>query len=93
MEKTSMEKTDAGVVIRVTDTGIGIPKTFLPDLFAPFQQAPRNDASTFEGSGLGLAITQRLVRLMDGDISVDSEVGVGTTFRVSLPRSFTPPTE
>lgn len=78
------------VIVRVSDTGPGIPADFLPNLFEPFQQAPQNDDNRFEGSGLGLAITQRLVHMMNGEISVDSTVGRGTTFTVTLPRSFTP---
>ncbi len=81
------------VILRVADTGSGIPEDFLPDLFEPFQQAPQNNDRSFEGSGLGLAITQRLVNLMGGDISVDSDVGSGTTFTVTLPSAFTPSPE
>ena len=73
------------IELTVTDTGIGIDAEFLPDLFSEFRQESEGHARSHEGSGLGLAITERLVRLMDGTIEVDSEKGVGTTFMVTLP--------
>jgi signal transduction histidine kinase/CheY-like chemotaxis protein len=66
----------------VADTGVGIPATHLPRIFEPFYQA---EAGSKGGLGLGLAITRRLVELMDGTITVESEVGVGTRFEISLP--------
>jgi PAS domain S-box-containing protein len=88
--KTDNSNRSGRVILRVADTGPGIPEDFMPNLFEPFQQAPRSDSQRFEGSGLGLAITQRLVRMMDGEISVESDVGSGTTFTITLPLSFTP---
>ncbi len=66
----------------VSDTGVGMDESFLPKLFTTFTQ--ENDTSTnrYGGSGLGLAITKRIVDMMDGDISVQSEKGVGSTFTV-----------
>jgi signal transduction histidine kinase len=77
----------ADVVLRVVDTGVGIPEAFLPDLFAEFRQASEGHGRSHEGSGLGLALTQRLVALMGGTIGVESAVGVGTAFTVTLPRA------
>ena len=68
----------------VSDTGIGISPEFLPKLFTPFTQ--ENDQTTvrFGGSGLGLSIARNLARLMNGDISVDSTLGEGAIFTVSM---------
>ena len=74
------------VVLRVADTGVGISDEFLPRLFAAFRQASEGFGRSHEGSGLGLTITQRLVEEMGGAIGVESAVGVGTVFTVTLPR-------
>jgi signal transduction histidine kinase/CheY-like chemotaxis protein len=70
--------------ISVSDNGIGMSKKFQSVLFDPFTQEARDDNSEFRGSGLGLAITKRLVDLMGGTISVDSESGKGSTFTVEM---------
>ncbi len=71
--------------LRVTDTGIGIPEESLPHLFEEFYRAPNAKAQEKEGTGLGLAITKDLVTRFGGHISVQSQVGQGTTFTVTLP--------
>lgn len=71
--------------IEVEDTGVGIEKDFLPDLFEAFARGP--DRSRETGTGLGLAITRRLTDVMDGTIDVESEKGVGTRFTLRLPRN------
>ncbi|GAB5520852.1 MAG: hypothetical protein RhofKO_31030 [Rhodothermales bacterium] len=73
------------LTIQVRDTGIGIPDQFLPHLFAEFRQASSGVSRDYEGSGLGLTITKRLVELLEGRIDVTSQMGVGTTFTVTLP--------
>lgn len=70
---------------RVQDTGIGIAPEAQKRLFHPFSQADSSITRQYGGSGLGLAITRRLVELMGGYISLESEPGVGTTFVFSLP--------
>ena len=80
-----VERDGDAVVLYVADTGIGIAADFLPDLFAEFRQQSEGDARSHEGTGLGLAITQRLVALLGGAVAVESEVGAGTTFTVTLP--------
>lgn len=70
--------------ISVRDTGIGIPSHALETIFDPFQQTP-GISQEFGGTGLGLAIVRNLTRLMGGTVRVQSQVGEGTTFVVSLP--------
>lgn len=74
------------VHITVTDTGIGIQKQDLERLFAPFTQIETGLTRKYEGTGLGLSIAKRLVTLMGGQISVESEPGRGSTFGFTLPR-------
>ena len=73
------------VAIRVRDTGIGIPQNELPKLFERFRRVAGAQGRSFEGSGIGLALVHELVKLHGGEIGVESLVGVGTTFTISLP--------
>ena len=74
------------VILRVVDTGIGIPEERLEAVFDPFVQVNRTRISNIEGTGLGLAISRDLARGMDSDITVRSTVGKGSEFSVILPR-------
>lgn len=78
------------LALAVADTGIGIAETDLPHIFEPFRQVDQALNRNYSGTGLGLALTDSLVRLMQGTISVDSQVGVGSTFYVELPRQVSP---
>ncbi len=73
--------------VTIEDTGIGIPSGKVDHIFGEFNQVEDEKNRKFEGTGLGLAITQRLIQLMKGQIWVDSEEGVGSSFgfRVTLP--------
>lgn len=73
------------IIISVEDNGIGIPSRELKQIFKEFYQVDQRLARRSEGSGLGLSINQHIVRAHGGDISVESQEGVGSTFRVSLP--------
>jgi signal transduction histidine kinase len=73
------------IYFRVADTGHGIPSDQLARIFDPFVQVETGHTRAVEGSGLGLTISRRLARLMNGDITVQSEVGVGSTFTLWLP--------
>ncbi|MDT0631171.1 ATP-binding protein [Rubrivirga litoralis] len=81
---------DGRAWLRVEDSGIGIDPAFAPRLFDEFAQASTGYTRTHEGNGLGLAITKRLVDLMGGTISVESEPGVGSAFTVRLPAAPVP---
>ena len=73
----------------ISDTGIGMTTEQLTRLFQPFSQADASTSKKYGGTGLGLAISRQLCRLMGGDISVDSELGKGTSFTVRLPAEST----
>ena len=72
--------------IRVEDNGTGIPEDRLADIFEPFVQVGRTHTSMHEGTGLGLAISRDLARAMGGDLNVESVLGSGSTFTLTLPR-------
>ncbi len=69
---------------RVKDTGIGISKEFLKEIFEPFARERNSTVSGIQGTGLGMAITKNIVDMMGGTIEVESEVGKGTEFIVTL---------
>ena len=73
------------VLIAVEDTGPGIPADRLPTLFEAFTQADQSTTRRYGGTGLGLAICDRLVRAMQGEWRLDSEVGRGSSFAFSAP--------
>jgi signal transduction histidine kinase/CheY-like chemotaxis protein len=73
------------VTISVTDTGIGIKKENLAQLFQNFGEAEGATSSKYGGTGLGLALSQKLCRLMAGEITVDSQAGKGSCFTIRLP--------
>ncbi|MFU0507638.1 ATP-binding protein [Pseudaminobacter sp. NGMCC 1.201702] len=72
-------------IVKVKDTGIGIPESEMPKLFERFNRIEGAQGRSYEGSGIGLALVQELVKLHGGQISAESTLGVGTTFTVSLP--------
>ncbi len=76
---------DHHVIFSVRDTGIGIPGDRRETIFHAFTQVDGSSVRRFGGTGLGLTISSQLVQLMNGDISLESEMGTGSTFRVSLP--------
>jgi signal transduction histidine kinase len=76
---------DTRVEIRVADSGIGVPQERLESIFEPFVQVDTSLTRVHHGTGLGLAISRELVRAMGGDLHVESAIGVGSTFTVTLP--------
>jgi signal transduction histidine kinase len=79
-----LETPDAGVV-EVRDTGTGVTKDEIGRLFERLYRGPQAIASQSQGAGLGLSIVQAIVEAHEGTVSVDSEVGVGTTIRFAIP--------
>lgn len=73
------------LLIRVSDTGCGIPKNFRAALFEPFRQADTSLTRPRQGTGLGLSIVKHLVQRMSGTVDVDSTEGEGSTFTIKLP--------
>ncbi|HVU14461.1 MAG TPA: ATP-binding protein, partial [Phototrophicaceae bacterium] len=76
--------------IHVRDTGIGMPANAVTYIFEPFQQVDGTERRKYKGTGLGLAITKRLVERLGGSIKVDTMLGEGSTFTISLPRAQIP---
>jgi signal transduction histidine kinase len=83
----SCSTTPEGVAISVTDSGPGIPPDKLERIFEPFVQLDVGRTRTHEGTGLGLAISRDLARWMRGDLTVESRLGEGSTFTLTLPRA------
>jgi signal transduction histidine kinase len=79
--------------IRVSDTGLGIPPDKLVTIFDPFVQVESSHHRSAEGTGLGLAISRELARGMGGDLVVESVLGQGSTFTLTLPRLKSAPVE
>lgn len=82
----SVDEESINLKIRVADTGIGIMKQDYDKIFESFSQIDSKRNREVEGTGLGLAISQRLIRLMNGTIEVESEYGVGSVFKISIPQ-------
>ncbi len=81
----SVQRVDGRAQVVVSDTGIGIPEESLPHLFEEFYRAPNAKKLAEVGTGLGLAIVKGLVEQYGGRVQVQSELGQGTTFTVTLP--------
>ncbi|MGE4556103.1 MAG: PAS domain S-box protein [Desulfovibrionaceae bacterium] len=88
MEATLLPNASDGevfILFTIADTGAGVPDDRLNDIFSPFTQVDGSFTRSYQGAGLGLAICKRIVELMGGAMSVESEYGRGTTFYVSIP--------
>jgi signal transduction histidine kinase len=81
------------ITLSVADTGIGMTPEQMGKLFQEFSQASSKTASKYGGTGLGLVISRRFCQMMGGDITVESEVGHGSTFTIRLPRTVDAPKE
>jgi signal transduction histidine kinase len=83
----AIEEEDASLTVEVRDTGVGIPQEELAQLFERFYRVDKDRSRATGGSGLGLAISKQIVEMHGGDIFVESEVGVGSRFRVRIPKT------
>jgi signal transduction histidine kinase len=81
------------ITIAVADNGIGMTPDQMSKLFQEFSQASSATASKYGGTGLGLVISRRFCQMMGGDVTVESEVGRGSTFTIRLPRIVDAPKE
>jgi signal transduction histidine kinase/FixJ family two-component response regulator len=86
--RVALAAVDDAVQLSVADTGIGIAAEHLPHLFERFYRVHSAQARTHDGSGIGLSLVEELVRLHGGSIHVNSVVGNGTTFTVTIPQGF-----
>lgn len=78
----SMKAGYTSFVMKISDNGIGMSKEFVDHVFESFSREKSSTVSGIQGSGLGMAITQELVRMMNGSITIDSEINVGTTVTI-----------
>ena len=76
---------DQVLLLTVEDTGVGIPPEVLPRIFERFWQVDTSSTRKFQGAGIGLALVRSLTEAMDGSVKVDSQLGHGTTFTITLP--------
>ena len=83
--KLVVENTGENIVYSIIDTGLGIKKEDLSNLFEPFKQLDEHKNRSIKGTGLGLSITKSIVDLMNGSIKVESEYGKGSTFKITIP--------
>ena len=85
IKQMSLRDTNVILQFMVQDTGIGMTEEYKARMFTPFEQESASTAQKYGGTGLGLAITSNLVSMMHGTVEVESELGKGTTFRVTIP--------
>ena len=81
----TLKQVDEAVELQVRDTGAGIPEEHREQIFERFHRIESTQARTYEGSGIGLALVQELVKLHGGSVRVESAVGAGSTFTVTVP--------
>jgi signal transduction histidine kinase/DNA-binding response OmpR family regulator len=84
VERTAVFGDQSTLHFCIKDTGIGMDKEYIPKIFDPFSQEDSTTKSKYGSTGLGMAITKRIVEMMNGTISVESEKGVGSTFTVVM---------
>ena len=83
--RVSASQQNGSMNLVVSDTGIGMTEEALKDIFDEFRQADMSSTRKYGGTGLGLAIVKKFANLLGGDIGVESELGKGSVFTVTLP--------
>ena len=83
----SLDKTFNHLIVKIIDTGIGISKEYIPNLFEKFSQEEAGYTRKYEGSGLGMALVKKYCEINSMEISVDSSKGIGTTFILKIPHA------
>jgi signal transduction histidine kinase len=86
LDPTTEDEPEFNIVFQVIDTGIGMSPQQISTIFNPFTQADESTTRRYGGTGLGLTITRKLCLMMGGDLSVESEMGQGSTFTMRLPQ-------
>ncbi len=89
----TIERSNEKILLSVADTGCGISETAQPYIFEAFHQSDQRTNRHHAGTGLGLAITYSLVKMMRGEITVESQLDRGSTFRIEVPREIQPSAE
>ena len=84
VERTAVFEDQTTLCFSIRDTGIGMDQAFIPRVFEPFSQEDGSHTTKYGSTGLGMAITKRIVEMMNGTISVESQKGVGTEFAVTV---------
>ena len=84
-QKPGEKESWCNMVITVADNGIGMSQEFQKHIFEPFERERTSTVSKVEGSGIGMGIVKKLVGLMSGTVEVESKIGVGSTFTVTIP--------
>ncbi len=84
--KTNEEKTHA--IIQVKDTGVGIDKTYLSDVFEPYRKEKLGYSTLYQGAGLSLPLAKKMMEILGGTIEIESEKGIGTTVFITLPLQY-----
>ncbi len=84
VEQTASFENHRTLSFVISDTGIGMSKEYIPKIFETFSQEREGTSNKYGSTGLGMAITKNIVTMMNGDIEVDSEKGVGSTFTVTV---------
>jgi signal transduction histidine kinase len=90
LKSLSISKAESWIELKVQDTGMGIPADTLPKIFDKFYQVDSSQSRHYGGAGLGLYIVKKFVDLLGGKIGVESEVGKGSRFTVTIPVSYQP---
>lgn len=83
--RVTLSATSEHAILKVSDTGVGIPEKELPFMFERFHRVQNTSGRTYEGTGIGLSLIKELVQLHGGNISVESKEGRGSTFTVAIP--------